>query len=265
MKVGNGKTFLGDTLNVMEDLIMNEEKVKFVLTSPPYNMRGHEKEMYNDAKSYRDNKTNEEYRAWIISLFDCYHELLDENGVVLFNLNYISNKKNNASNLFKTIVEIEEKTPFVLIDQICWKKDTAMPISEARLSRVWENIWVFIRKKEWETFHKKYKKTLVGKPNFIVAPNNDGTNDMNKACFSSSLVEQLLTTYGAQKGDVVLDNFMGTHTTAIGCEKKECKWIGIEIDEETFTYGCDRVNTFLGHYEKIKKHGKNNLFNITEE
>jgi len=51
MKVGNGKTFLGDTLNVMEDLIMNEEKVKFVLTSPPYNMRGHEKEMYNDAKS----------------------------------------------------------------------------------------------------------------------------------------------------------------------------------------------------------------------
>lgn len=265
MNIGKGKTYLGDTMEIMEDLILNEEKVNIILTSPPYNMRGHEKEMYNNAETYRDNMSNEDYKKWIISLFSLYNELLVDDGIVLFNLNYISNKKNKASNLFKIIASIEDETEFTLIDQICWKKTHAMPISEARLTRVWENVWVFIRKKDWQTFHLKYKKVLAGKPNFINAPNNDGSNDVNKACFSSSLVEQLLTTYNVQQDDIVLDNFMGTHTTAIGCEKIGCHWIGIELDKETFTYGCDRVHGFLGEFSKIQKHGVDNLFKFMEE
>lgn len=265
MRVGNGKTFLGDTMDIMEDLALNGEKVDFVVTSPPYNMRGHEKEMYNGAKTFRDNKSNEEYKQWIVGLFELYNELLVESGVVLFNLNYISNKKNNASNLFKIIASIEDETDFTLIDQICWKKDGAMPISEARLTRVWENIWVFIRKSDWESFHKKYKSVLTGKPNFIYAPNNDGANTVNKACFSSRLVEQLLETYNVNEESVVLDNFMGTHTTAIACEKLGCSWLGIELDEDTFVFGKDRVNAFLGNFTKIEKHGANNIFKIMEE
>ena len=265
MKIGNGKTFLGDTIDIMDDLIIDGAKVDYVLTSPPYNMRGHEKEMYNNAETYRDNMSNEEYSRWIVKLFDYYDELLKRDGVVIFNLNYISNKKNTAGNLFKIIGRIEEESNFVLIDQICWKKDSAMPISEARLSRVWENVWIFIRKGDWETFHKKFKSVLVGKPNFIQAPNNDGANKINKACFSSSLVEQLLTLYNVQEESVVLDNFMGTHTTAIGCEKIGCKWIGIEKDKKTYTYGCDRVNGFIGRFEKLKLNGSYNIFSYQEE
>lgn len=265
MNVGRGRTFLGDTVEVMDDLALMGEKVDFVLTSPPYNMRGHEKEMYNNAETYRDNMSNKEYKKWIISLFDYYDQLLNEDGIVIFNLNYISNKKNNAANLFKIIASIEDETNFTLIDQICWKKTHAMPISEARLTRVWENVWVFIRKKEWESFHLKYKKVLAGKPNFIVAPNNDGANKINKACFSSSLVEQLLITYNVQEHHIVLDNFMGTHTTAIACEKLGCGWLGIELDKETHTYGCDRVKAFLGDFKGITKHGANNIFQIMEE
>lgn len=265
MKIGNGKSYHGDTMEIMEDLVLNEEKVNFILTSPPYNMRGHEKEMYNNAETYRDNMSNEEYKQWIVNLFSLYEELLVDDGVILFNLNYISNKKNNAANLFKIISAIEDQTTFTLIDQICWKKTHAMPISEARLTRVWENVWVFIRKRDWETFHLKYKKVLAGKPNFINAPNNDGVNDVNKACFSSSLVEQLLTTYDVKETDVVLDNFMGTHTTAVGCEKLGCKWIGIELDKDTLIYGRDRVNGYLGNYTKIIKHGAENLFKLMEE
>lgn len=249
----------------MEDLAMNGEKVDFVVTSPPYNMRGHEKEMYNNATTFRDNMSNEDYKEWILGLFSLYDELLVESGVVLFNLNYMSNKKNNAANLFKIIAAIEENTPFTLIDQICWKKDQALPLIEARLSRIWENIWVFIRKKDWGSFHQKYKNILVGKNNYIKAPNNDGRNDVNKACFSSNLVEQLLSIYNVGPQQVVLDNFMGTHTTAIACEKMGCQWIGIEIDADTRVYGIDRVNSFLGNFSKLIKHGASNLFQLTEE
>lgn len=264
MKIGKGHAYNGDTIEVMEDLAIDGTKVNFVLTSPPYNMRGHEKEMYNNAETFRDNKSNDEYKEWIVSLFRHYDELLVEDGVIIFNLNYISNKKNNAANLFKIIAAIEDQTPFTLIDQICWKKDGAMPISEARLSRVWENVWVYIRKRNWETFHKKYKHILVGKPNFIEAPNNDGINDVNKACFSSSMVEQLLRIYNIKKTDVVLDNFMGTHTTAIACEKIGCHWVGIELDLDTYIYGTDRVKNFLGDYTKVTKYGKDDLFNFAE-
>jgi DNA modification methylase len=262
IKVGNGLSYNGDTIEGMRELIKQKKKVDFVLTSPPYNMRGHEKEMYNKAETFRDNKSNEEYKEWIVSLFEFYNKLLVDNGVIIFNLNYISSKKNNASNLFKIITSIEDETPFTLIDQICWKKNGAMPISEARLSRVWENVWIYIRKKDWETFQAKYKSILVGKPNYIEAPNNDGVNELNKACFSSNLVEQLLKIYNIEKKHIVLDNFMGTHTTGIACEKIGCHWIGIELDEETFVYGIDRISNFKGNFSKVLKYGKDNLFNI---
>lgn len=265
MNIGNGHTYNGDTIHVMEDLVFDNKKIDYILTSPPYNMRGHEKEMYNGAQSYKDNQSNEDYKKWIIGLFDYYEKLLVEAGVVLFNLNYISNKKNNAANLFKIIAEIEDKTAFTLIDQICWKKNSAMPISEARLSRIWENVWVFIRKKDWESFHLKYKNVLTGKPNFIEAPNNDGTNEVNKACFSSLFAEKILRLYNIKKEDTVLDNFMGTHTTAIACEKIGCRWLGIELDKETFIYGCDRVKGYIGKFEKLQKYGAYNLFSAAEE
>lgn len=264
MEVGNGFSYNGDTIEVMDELICFGEQVDFVVTSPPYNMQGHAHELYNNAESFNDTMTNEEYKEWIKQMFLRYDKLLVEGGIVIFNLNYMSSKKNRAINLMKILVEIEEETNFTLIEQICWKKQTAQPLTEGRLSRIWENVWVFIRDKDWEFFRQKYKKVIVGKYNYIDAPNNDGANALNKACFSSSMVKQLLEIYDVQKHHVVLDNFMGTHTTAIACEKIGCKWMGIELDKDTFIYGCDRVNNWIGEYTKVQKYGANTLFNMTE-
>lgn len=260
MKVANGNSYLGDTIEVMDDLIMLEEKkVDFILTSPPYNMRGHAQELYNKAKSFKDNKSNEEYLAWLIEIFNRYDELLNEGGAIIFNLNYMSSRQNRASNLLNIILELEKQTNFVLVEQICWKKDVAQPLNEGRLSRIWENVWVFIREDDWEFFRQKHKKGIMGKKNYIEAPNNDGPNHVNKACFSSLMAEKLLRIYNIGKDDVVLDNFMGTHSTAVACERIGCEWVGIELDEETYQYGKDRVNNFVGHYEEVSEF---TLFNV---
>jgi DNA modification methylase len=265
MKIGNGSSYIGDTVEIMKDLIAFGTKVDFVLTSPPYNMRGHAKEIYNNAISFDDNKTNEDYQEWIVEIFKCYDSLLNKNGVVLFNLNYMSSLQNRAINVQKVLCAIEEETPFTLIENICWKKTTAMPLQEARLSRIWENVWVFIKDEDWKSFWEKNRYSLVGKQNYIEAPNNDGASDVNKACFSSSMVEQLLRIYNIEKSHIVLDNFMGTHTTAVACEKIGCPWIGIELDEKTFVFGKDRVNAFIGKYSELEKHGAHNLFTVAEK
>jgi site-specific DNA-methyltransferase (adenine-specific) len=171
----------------------------------------------------------------------------------------MSSLKNNASNLFRVITEIEDKSNFVLIEQICWKKKNGTPSKEARLTRVWENVFIFIRKSDWKSFHQKYKNILVGKPNYIEAPNNDFANDINKACFSSSMVEQLLTLYGANENSLVLDNFMGTGTTSIGCEKIGCSSIGIELDKATFDFSKERIKEYIGDFGALKEE---NIFNI---
>jgi len=265
MKLKNGSLFNGDTIEVMQELIDVDTKVDYILTSPPYNMRGHEKEYYNNADYFKDNKSNDEYALWIIDLFHHYKDLLKENGVVIFNMNYMSSLKNRAFNLFKIISRIEEETEFTLIDQIAWKKDSAMALTEARLSRIFENVWIFIKKDDWKSFNQKYKKVLAGKWNFIEAPNNDFVNDVNKACFSSSLVESLLHLYDIQEGNVVLDNFMGTGTTAIGAIKCNAKYIGIELDKDTFNFSLERIHSFEGDFTKTYFSKEQNLFSIGEE
>ena len=45
----------------------------------------------------------------------------------------------------------------------------------------------------------------------------------------------------SNKGDTVLDPFMGSGTTAKMCEKLNRKWIGIEISEEYCEIAAQRI------------------------
>ena len=72
------------------------------------------------------------------------------------------------------------------------------------------------------------------------------------------MVEQLLKLYGANKDSVVLDNFMGTGTTAIGCEKIGCRSIGVELDRATYDFSKNRIREYIGEFEKVDSY---NLFN----
>lgn len=262
-KIGNHILINGDTNEVMGELSKNETgrfNFDYILTSPPYN--AHRTDFYKGNIKINDSMTPQEHIDWLISHFKEYNKLLKKAGVVIFNMNYMSNKKNNASNLFRTIIEIEDKTDFVLIEQICWKKTNGIPSKEARLTRVWENVFIFIRKVDWKAFHAKFKNILTGQPNYIEAPNNDFPNEINKACFSSEMVEKLLRLYGANKKSLVLDNFMGTGTTAIGCEKIGCSSVGIELDTLTYDFSRERVREFIGEFENLKEY---NLFNSFDE
>lgn len=259
--IGKHNLLKGDTIERMEYLIQIGQKVDYVLTSPPYN--AHRTDFYKGSEHINDSKDNEEHKSWIVEQFKLYEQLLKPGGMIIYNMNYMSSLKNKTSNLYRIITQIEDETDFVLIDVICWKKINGTPSREARLTRVWEHVFIMIRESEWKDFHTKYNKILTGQPNFIEAPNNDGANDINKACFSSSMVEQLLRLYGANEDSIVLDNFMGTGTTAIGCEKIGCGSIGIELDTMGYNYSKDRIKEYIGDFESMEN--SNNLFNFEED
>ena len=260
-KIGKHLFINGDTNEGMQFLQEELAGFDYILTSPPYN--AHRTDFYNGSQKINDSLTPEQHRDWIVSHFKEYEKLLNPNGVIIYNINYMSSVKNNASNLFRIITAIEDNTDFVLIEQICWKKQGGQPSKEARLTRVWENVFIFIRRKDWKTFHQKFKDILTGRQNYFEAPNNDYTQDINKACFSSEMVYKLLKLYEANQDSTVLDNFMGTGTTFIGCEKIGCKCVGIELDEKTYQHSKERLKAFQGDFKGLED--ETNLFNINED
>jgi len=180
-------------------------------------------------------KTNEEYIDWSVELFNNYDNVLKENGVIIYNISYSANR---PELLWLVISNIINKTNFITVDCIAWKKRNRIPnpSSKNRLGRIVEFIFIFVRETELSTFkcNKKILKGINGKThyedidNFITAKNNDESNDFNKATFSTQLVYKLLNIY-AKKGNLVYDSFMGIGTTAKGCIEYRCNYIGSEL------------------------------------
>lgn len=63
-----------------------------------------------------------------------------------------------------------------------------------------------------------------------------------------ALFEYLIKTY-TKEGETVLDNCMGSFTTAIACINTNRNYIGFEMDEEYWKLGNERVNK---HVESLK-------------
>jgi DNA modification methylase len=55
------------------------------------------------------------------------------------------------------------------------------------------------------------------------------------------LISYLVRTY-TNEGDLVLDNCMGSGTTAVACIKENRNFIGFELDKEYFEKATKRIN-----------------------
>lgn len=236
------------------------------MTSPPYGNstsvgeKGRIKDLNNSAHGchvrydvYNDNKTVDEYIEFIIKLFDYFDKILVENGVVLYNFSYSTQSVDKSMMYIDLLYKICHDTPFMIIDYISWKKTTALPIQASnKLSRVCEPIYVIARKSEYKTFkaNKPVSKIVNTTKfygyvtNFIIAKNNDGVCNLNKACFSSELVKQLLSLYCYSKDLIVYDPFMGTGTTAVGCLEYGCNYLGTEISKAQCEFAEERIKKF---------------------
>ena len=98
--------------------------------------------------------------------------------------------------------------------------------------------------KRWSKVSPKGQPYYESFDNLITADNNNGSCDLNKATFSSELVLKLLKIY-AREGDVVFDPFMGTGTTAKGCEKYgNLICMDTELSKAQVEFSNDRLDKY---------------------
>ena len=255
-----------DCFNTMKRL--SNRCIDLIVTSPPYNTSRNIKTGLAREKHWSiydvfvDTGSHSDYIEWTTKLFNEFDRVLVENGVVLYNLNYGSDGDNTTcDNLIDTIHTISKNTNFMVADIIVWKKNSALPnnTSPNKCTRIYEFIFVLCRKTENKTFisNKQVKSVSTKGQNFysnmfnyIEAPNNDGSCNLNKATYSSDLVYKLLSMYCGNKQSVVYDPFIGTGTTAIGVlrfnKENHCnlKYLGSELSEKQCEYAIDRIEKY---------------------
>lgn len=242
-----------DCLITMKDHI-EEKTVDLVMTSPPYNMTKRKGGFADTGRYdvYTDWKTEDDYIDFTLDVFKGFDRILIDKGVVLYNFSY---SIENPSLPYKLVNSIERNSSFTLVDTIMWKKNSGLPFpaNARRLTRVWEFIFVFVKKGNENTFNAYKEVSSVSEKtgqtyyknytNIVEAKNNDSaTRDLNQATYSTELCLKLFSIYG-NKGLTVYDPFMGTGTTASACVEYEMNYIGSELSEKQCEYANNRINT----------------------
>ena len=256
------KIYNEDCLKTMDK--MDRDFIDCIITSPPYNIsknkmrdNGLKVNAHSRYKSgnfydeYNDNLTEREYLDFTINLFNKYNKVLKKGGCVIYNMSY--NKSNpNLMNL--AISEVIKNTNFNIQDILIWKKPYSIPypMSNKRLRRICEFIYIFIKKDSLNEFemNKKIINIENGKnvyetiDNYIEAINNDGSNELNKATFSTELVRKLIKIYN-KKDSIIYDSFMGTGTTANACIIEGMNFVGSELSKKQCEYANKRIQKEL--------------------
>lgn len=88
-----------------------------------------------------------------------------------------------------------------------------------------------------------YIQEFTGYPKNILEIPHD-THTFHPTQKPVALFEYLIRTY-TNEGDTVMDNCLGSGTTAIAAENTGRRWIGIERDPTYFGLACDRIARHL--------------------
>lgn len=144
--------------------------------------------------------------------------------------------------------DILEKNGFVAIDTLVWQKPDPLPLNaKSRFLNAWEAIVVGKRPSAYwgSTYTHNIFKYQAPKGKERIHPTQKPLR----------LIRDLikLTT---KKGDVVLDPFMGSGTTAVACKNLGRHYIGFEIDKKYCKQAIKRVDS-TGKPVESFLHGKN--------
>ena len=118
---------------------------------------------------------------------------------------------------------------WLLRNDIIWHKPNAIPSfsKDRRLPR-YEHIFHFVKSSKYFFDYERAKEMDFHRD--IINQNVKPFKE-HKASFPVEMIERLILTT-SQRGDVILDPFIGSGTTAMAAEKHDRRYIGFEINPE---------------------------------
>ena len=246
------KLYNDDCWNVMFE--MSENSIDLTVTSPPYdNLR-----TYNDSLEWGEHI----WKPIIQQLW----RITKKGGVVVWVVGDATIKGSETGTSFKQALFFKEMG-FNLHDTMIWNKPNPMPRTHNRYEQAFEYMFIF-SKGTLNTWHplmiecknagKKRGGTFQHNGDGVRLPKHTGgvcakrkqdnnvwlcaggSKTKHPAEFPELLIEKHIISW-SNKGDVVLDPFMGSGTTGKMAILNDREFIGIEKDAEYFKIAEQRI------------------------
>jgi len=219
------KIICGDCLEVMKDI--PNESIDCIITSPPYNKHSADRKCsktdswqqanigYGD---FKDDLPESEYQEQQKQLLRECVRVLKKEGSIFYN------HKVRIVN-HRAIIPTEWLNEFNIRQILIWDRGSSPQLAPIRWFPTTEYIYWITKTNIQPKFYKrsKYQKEILK-----ILPKKDKEHP---APFPNELVEILLGNT-TDVGDVVLDPYMGSGTTAIVAKKMNRNYIGIELNPD---------------------------------
>lgn len=221
-----------------------DNSIHLMVTSPPYNV----------AKEYDDDLTLQEYLALLQDVFKETWRVLVPGGRAVINIANIGRKPYIPLHSF--IIQIMHEIGFHMRGEIIWDKGASAGVSCAWgsfksasnpcLRDVHEYILVF--SKLTNKLEKRNYEDTITNENFVEWSKSiwrfqaeSAKKIGHPAPFPVELPQRIIEFY-SYKGNVVLDPFMGSGSTAIAALQLGRKFVGYEIDKNYINIAEQRIN-----------------------
>jgi DNA modification methylase len=233
---------LGDCVKKMQEI--NDKVVDLVLTDPPYNLGLFMKDRDTNLGALRSNHfaasnwDHIEQKDWEITM----NTFLKESARVL--------KKNGALLIFVSLIKIEtiinlaQQNGFYYKTTGIWHKTNPMPRNMNLHFVNSTEAWIyFINNGKTGKFNNKgkvvhdfYESSVIG-----AKEKEYGKHPTQKPLALMEYFVELLS----NKGDMVLDPFMGSGSTGVAAMNKNRCFYGIEIDKSYYKISMHRIASII--------------------
>ena len=207
------KTHVGDCVELVEGL--EDSSIDLIITSPPYYNSQHK---YQRGSGFHYTRDIGEPLYSIEDFFEKAYAKLKDDAMVCLNIGF-SYGETGVMRPYDILNRLRRIGYFV-IDQVIWHKNNPVPMQN-RLTNAYELIFVLSKSPKGKYYTKEYTHNVW---KFPIQKGNG-----HSAVFPDELPRMCLEHF-SKEGDLVLDPFMGSGTTARACEKMNRKWIGFELN-----------------------------------
>jgi site-specific DNA-methyltransferase (adenine-specific) len=211
----------GDCLNVLKEL--DDNVVDLVVTDPPFNMAYSGRGKKNKFDGFaNDDLSPEEHSAWLESILKETHRVLKEDSSL-----YIFVDFRNYARFYQSVEKY-----FNIKHCIVWDKES---IGMGYYYRFQHEFIIYAHKGKG----KKLNFPMKNVPDIIKAKRVGRLNHPTQK--PTDLIETLIK-HSSVEGDLVLDMFAGSFTTAIACANTNRNFICTELDNEYCKIGEERLS-----------------------
>ena len=203
--------------------------IDIIITSPPYNIgKMHSNTTQHGTYAGNDMKESD-YQKWQLDIFSEMYRVLKDEGSLFYN-HKVRIKKGMAIHPLEWIL----KTDFVLKQEITWDMGKSPNCDKIRFFPFSERVY-------WLTKNTKTKIYNVNNLSDVwrVVPTHKRKGTGHIAVMPTEIADIVLQSV---EGDVVLDPFMGSGTTAIAAIDTGRNFIGFELDEEYHKLSEQRIS-----------------------